>query len=88
MGIVVWLLIGTVVAAIFAPAKRYAFPTGRTACLIGALAGAFLGGGIVTVAAGSGQTCLSALSTAAALCGALAIVTAVGWAGQTEQPPA
>lgn len=87
MSIVVWLLIGAAIAAIFAPSERYAFPTGRPACLIGAMAGAFLGGGIVTIAAGSSQACLSVLSSAAALCGALVTVTAVGWAGRSELPP-
>ncbi len=88
MGIVVWLLIGAVVGAIFAPGKRYAFPTGRSACLIGGMGGGFLGGGVVTVATGSRETCVYAPSTAAAACGALLIVAAVGWAGRGGGSPA
>ena len=81
MSIGLWLLIGAVVAAIVAPSNRYAFPNGRPACVLGAMAGAFLGGGILTVATGSSETCVYAPSTPAAACGALLIVAAVGWAG-------
>ncbi len=87
MGIVVWLLIGAAVAAVFAPSTRYAFPTGRPACVIGGMAGGFLGGGTFAVATGSNQTCVDAGSTGAATCGALVVVAAVAWAGRTERPP-
>ena len=88
MGIVVWLAIGAVVAAICARSSRYAFPTGRPACVIGGMAGGFLGGGSFAVATGSSQTCVYAWTSAAAAGGALAIVMAVGWAGRGERPPA
>lgn len=88
MGILVWLVIGAVVAAICARSERYAFPTGRSACFIGGTAGGFLGGGIVAVTTGSSQACVYAWSSVAAACGALVIVAAVGWAGRGEYPRA
>ena len=82
MSIVVWVLIGVGVAAAIAPNNRYAVPSGRPACLLGGMAGAFLGGGVLTVATGSDETCVHGSSSAAAACGALLIVVAVGWAGR------
>lgn len=88
MGILIWLLIGAVVAGICARSRRYAFPTGRAACLVGGTAGGFLGGGVVAVTTGSSQACVHAWSAGAAAGGALLIVAAVGWAGRAEYPRA
>ena len=87
MGIFVWLLIGAVVAGIYARSRRFAFSAGRPACLLGGIAGGFLGGGTLTAATGASQSDLHAPATAAAVAGALVVIAAIGWAGGSEGGP-
>lgn len=86
MGIMVWLLIGAALGAMSAWRRRFAFPAGRPACLLGGMAGAFLGGGTLTAATGASQAGFHAPSSATAVAGALAVIAAVGWAGGADYP--
>lgn len=87
MGMIVWVLIGAALAGLSAPSRRFAFPAGRPACLLGGMAGGFLGGGTLTVATGTSQADLYAPAGVAAGAGALLVIAAVGWAGRTDYTP-
>lgn len=87
MGMIVWLLIGAALAGLSASSRRFAFPAGRPACLLGGMAGGFLGGGTLTLATGTSQSGLYAPAAATAGAGALLVIAAVGWAGLTDYPP-
>lgn len=86
MGIVAWVLIGAALGVIFASNQRFSFPGGRPACILGGVAGGFLGGGILSAATRASQTGIQASSLGAAGAGALLVIAAVRWAARTDSP--
>jgi hypothetical protein len=81
--VAIWVVIGLAVGEAARRRDGTSFPLARSATLIGAAAGAFLGGGAVATLSWSGVWGEGA-SAAMAVVGAGVLVAAVRWAGHAN----
>jgi uncharacterized membrane protein YeaQ/YmgE (transglycosylase-associated protein family) len=84
MGIVSWIVLGTIVGILanwLLPGK---FPGGAVGTVAGGMAGAFLGGAIFSLAADRGVAGFDALSLMIAFVGAVLLVMIVRKAGYAQ----
>ena len=83
MGIISWLVLGTIVGSLVNWLVPGRFPGGLIGTIVGGIAGAFLGGALFSLVAGRAVTGLDAVSLLLAFAGAallLTIVRKVGYA--------
>ncbi len=84
MGIVSWLVLGTIIGFItnwLVPGK---FPGGVPGTIAGGAAGAFLGGAVFSLLAGRGVSGFDGVSLLIAFAGAAVLLTVIRKAGQAE----
>jgi uncharacterized membrane protein YeaQ/YmgE (transglycosylase-associated protein family) len=84
MGIVSWIVLGTIVGILVNWLLPGKIPGGVIGTIAGGMAGAFLGGAIFSLAADRGVSGFDALSLLIAFVGAALLLTIVRKAGDTE----
>ena len=87
MGIVSWIVLGTVIGFLVNWLVPGRFPGGLIGTIVGGTAGAFLGGALFSLAAERGVTGFDALSLLVAFAGAALLLTAVRKAGYAHPRP-
>jgi uncharacterized membrane protein YeaQ/YmgE (transglycosylase-associated protein family) len=84
MVVVAWLLIGLAIGWFAQRHYRAAFPQAASTTLVAALAGGFLGGGLISLWASPGLDA-DAETIVASATGAFSLVAAVRWAGDPPE---
>jgi len=84
MGIISWLVLGTIVGSLANWLIPGRFPGGLIGTIVGGIAGAFLGGALFSLIADRGVTGLDPVSLLLALAGAALLLTIVRKAGYAQ----
>ena len=86
MGIISWIVLGTIVGFLVNWLIPGRFPGGLIGTIVGGTAGAFLGGAVFSLLAERGVTGLDAISLLVAFVGAAVLLTLVRKAGYAQPP--
>lgn len=84
MGIISWIVLGTVIGLAVNRLLRGRFPGGMLGTTVGGTAGAFLGGAIFSLAADRGVSGLDPVSLAIAFAGAALLLAVIRKAGYAD----
>ena len=84
MGIISWLVLGTIVGFLINWLDPGRFPGGLIGTIVGGIAGAFLGGALFSLVAGRAVTGVDAISLLLAFVGAALLLTLVHKAGHAQ----
>ena len=84
MEVVSWIVLGTIIGLLVNWLLPGRFPGGVLGTIAGGMGGAFLGGGIFTLATDKGVAGFDPLSLLIAFIGAAVLLTIVHWAGYAE----
>ncbi len=84
MGIISWVVLGTVIGLLVNWLVAGRFPGGLIGTIVGGMAGAFLGGALLALVADRGVTGFDAVSLLVAFAGAALLLTIVRKAGYAQ----
>lgn len=84
MGIISWVVLGTIIGLLVNWLVPGRFPGGLIGTIVGGMAGAFLGGALFSLVADRGVTGFDAVSLLVAFAGAALLLTVVRKAGYAQ----